>query len=241
VNTTENNKYIYPLTPGARGKFVIAKSDPNNTPLGRAKLEALYGAGNVIVVPDSQFLSYVGSDLDLVSLYASENFSPLSVATGSGGNSGVTPAAGPVNIGLPAPTNLKLGSSQTVSGTNGTNTISIPVFFNTVTGADGYEITYTSNNTYSTANITGVSTSGSGSGLISVSWNALSSASNYTFTVTNVSNNQYSSVLVTPTFGSSVVSSSMSVPTGYSYTATITPYNSNGYAGTAYTTTQIAA
>jgi len=240
VDTTENNKYIYPLTPQSRGQFVIAQSDPNNTPLGLAKLKALYGPGNVIVVPDSQFLKYVGSNLDLISTYTSEEFTPLSVATNTNSDSsGVTLPTGPVKIGLPAPTGLTLGKPQTSPGTNGTNTITIPVFFNPVAGASGYEVTYSSAPIVSSAAVTGVVTSGSTSGNIVVSWNAIPNATNYTFTATNTSSNQYTSVLVVPASGATTVSESMSVPTG-NYTVTITPYNSSGYAGTSYTTTTIS-
>jgi hypothetical protein len=238
VDTTDNNKYIYPLTPQSRGKFVIADTDPNNTKLGIAKLEALYGAGNVVVVPHSEFLSYVNADLDLISTYSSENFNPLSVSTNNA-PSVQSPSIVGGNISLTPPTNLSLGQYQLVSGTAGTNTISIPVLFNTVAGADGYEITYSTVTTTSNDKVTNVTTSGSTSGNIVVSWNAISSATNYVFTATNIANNQFSNALVTPTSGSTTVTESMTVPTGV-YQVTITPYNAQGLAGTSVTTGNIS-
>jgi len=238
VDVTDNNKYIYPLTPQSRGKFVIADTDPNNTPLGRAKLEALYGAGNVVVVPHKEFLSYVGTDLDLISLYSSENFNPLSVST-TNTPSVQTPSIVGGNITLTPPTNLSLGQYQLVAGTAGTNTISIPVLFNTVAGADGYEITYSTVTTSSTGAVTNVVTTASTAGNIVVSWNAISNATNYVFTATNIANNQFSNALVTPSSGATTVTESMTVPTGV-YQVTITPYNAQGLAGTSYITGNIS-
>lgn len=237
VDTTDNNKYVYPLTAQSRGKFVIADTDPNNTPLNLIKLQALYGLGNVVVVPQAEYFKYIGSNLDLMSLYSSEGFDPLSIATSSSNT--VAPIKQSSSITLIPPTNLTIGKPITVPGQNGTNTVSVPVFFDPVAGVDGYEITYSSTSTAQSLQVTGVVTSSSTSGHIVVSWNTIANATNYTFTATNMSNQQQTSVLVTPDQNAVTLTQSMSVPSG-TYQVSITPYNSSGLAGITYITGNIA-
>jgi len=241
ANPTSNNNYINPLTPEQRGKFYIAQSDPNNTPIGLAKLAALYGVGNVIVVPDQELLKYVGTDL--LSIYSNENFDPLAVANSSydsslsSGVNATAPVSG--SITLPPPTNLKIDSSKVVTGSGGTNTVSVTVSFDTVAGADSYAIYAILPQAPTTSSVSNVVTSASGSGAIIVTWDAISNASNYVMTATNQSTNASTSIVVTPDSGATRVTGSISGAPSGTYKVYITPYNSNGYAGTMYTSGNI--
>jgi hypothetical protein len=232
---TDNNNYINPLAPAQRGKFYIGKSDPNNTAIGLAKLGALFGAGNVIVVDDQELLKYLSTDL--LSLYSAEGFDPLALSSTDSSTSGITnQISGTVT--LTPPTNLKIGTSK-LNTASGSNTISVTVLFNPVPGADFYEIKYVASQAKSTLPVTNVVTSDSTSGNIVVAWDAIANATNYVMAATNQSTNASSSELIVPTSGDTRVSGSFTnVPHG-TYKVTITPYNQDGLAGAVFTTGNI--
>jgi hypothetical protein len=234
---TDNNTYVYPLIVPQKGQFVMAKSDPNNTPINKAKLEALYGKGNVVVVDDKDYLQYVGSDINLLSLLASEKFDPLSVANNTTPSSSVTPDMLPAgSVALPPPRNLKLGTPKTVAGTGGTNTVSIQVFFDSVSGANiKYEAKALPSQEPPSTSVVSNVVNTSSSHTLAFAWDVIANATNYVMVATNQSTKKTNSLFVIPNSGDTRLSGTIAGVASGNYVITITPYNSNGIAGVAYT------
>jgi hypothetical protein len=224
--TNQDSSYNYSLTTQARGKIYIGQSDPRNTALGRAKLSAKYGVGNVIVVPDAQLSQNVGSGNTLQS-YSQESFS-LVVDT-------APPPTKPVKIGLNPPTNLKVIDSTvfSIAKSDGNLDMGIPISFDEISGVqyEAYVVQATPSQTPQAVTISPNPPTHSLRN-ISVSWNKVSNASNYVLSSTNGSQVVYATAPIIGNSGTITIPASFSAG---SYTVTVTPYNSNGYAGPATT------
>lgn len=219
------NSHSYQLTTPQRGYIYISKSDPRNTILGIAKLEARYGKGNVKVVEDSLLLQMEGS-IGVLEQFTKESNTPIVlIGDGSLGSLASTSQV----IALDPPTNLLVLNAIPKVDATGNVSMDITVSFNDVPGASSYE-TIVSQTTPSSglqaASITNVT---SGIGLITVTWAIIANASNYVLTAQSGSN-IYSAAAP---FDSTVTTGSINVPTGQTYTVYVTPYNSMGIAGPA--------
>ena len=231
MTVPENAHIVYPLTARSRGRKIITQSDKRNTKLGRARLAAQVGEGNVIVIPDYAVGAVTGS---VLAQYSQENFNPLSftnastpVSTVFGGNT--TTVAGPQA--------LSVLNTATVAGANGNATVNVTVGFTDVSGATSYDFAFVpSTPSLSTQSITGlVATSTAGTKIINATWNIMSNASSYTLQATANG---------VTTFGTNPViigSGSITVPSAGTYTVTITPYNTLGLAGIPGVTTVVVA
>lgn len=74
---TPNNQAILNLAVQGKSLYVMSEDDPNNKdPIARRKLAALYGEGNIVVLPRTEFLKYLGGE-DIISILASESRDPL--------------------------------------------------------------------------------------------------------------------------------------------------------------------
>lgn len=222
------NNYNYPLTTGQRGKIYIAESDPRNTVLGRAKLAARYGQGNVIVVPDFELVRLEGAT-GSIEEYSLESSSPIVVYNG-GNSTDLPPAPTGGIISMNPPTNLVVSNYSAKTSADGSVSMDITISFDDVVGAASYE-TYVSSTTPSFVNQpVSISSTSVSLKTITVNWVTIANANNYVLSAT-LDNATYVYATAPLTGGTGTVT----VPTGGSWTVLVKPYNSQGIAGTAAT------
>ena len=223
-----DNNYNYPLTTGQRGKIYISQSDPRNTVLGRARLAARYGQGNVIVVPDYELIGLEGA-VGSIEEYSLESSSPI-VIFNAGTTTDLPPAPAGGIISMNPPTNLVVSNYSAKNSADGSVSMDITISFDDVVGADSYE-TYVSSTTPSFVNQpVSISSTSVSLKTITVSWVTIANANNYVFSAT-LDNATYVYATAPLTGGTGTVT----VPTGGSWIVSVKPYNSQGIAGTAAT------
>ena len=126
---TKNNDVVYPLLVLRQGKMYFAKNDPNlqgsQGPIQVALYEAARGAGNVITVDNKDIYKYQGSSLSS-NIVSQEYIYP---------DIFVVPSTNDLNIVLVPPVNVKVVSEIIVD-----NFITAKIQFDSVVGADGYEV-----------------------------------------------------------------------------------------------------
>lgn len=217
------SNYNYPLTTGQRGKIYISKSDPRNTTIGKAKLSARYGEGNVIVVPDWELLRLEGAT-GAIEQYTSESSSPIILF--NLGITGTPPSTG-IPIGLNPPTNLSVLNAIPQTAADGTVTMEITVQFDDIKGAQYESYVVTTNPSFSNQAVV-ISSSTVVGRTISVNWQLIPNANNYVLSAsTDGINYSYANA----PYDEFSTSGTINVLSAGSYTVTVTPYNSEGYAG----------
>ena len=223
-----DNNYNYPLTTGQRGKIYISQSDPRNTVLGRARLAARYGQGNVIVVPDYELIGLEGA-VGSIEEYSLESSSPI-VIFNAGTTTDLPPAPAGGIISMNPPTNLVVSNYSAKTSADGSVSMDITISFDDVVGADSYE-TYVSSTTPSFVNQpVSISSTSVSLKTITVNWVTIANANNYVLSAT-LDNATYVYATAPLTGGTGTVT----VPTGGSWTVLVKPYNSQGIAGPAAT------
>lgn len=223
-----DNNYNYPLTTGQRGKIYISQSDPRNTVLGRARLAARYGQGNVIVVPDYELIGLEGA-VGSIEEYSLESSSPI-VIFNAGTTTDLPPAPAGGIISMNPPTNLVVSNYSAKTSADGSVSMDITISFDDVVGAASYE-TYVSSTTPSFVNQpVSISSTSVSLKTITVNWVTIANANNYVLSAT-LDNATYVYATAPLTGGTGTVT----VPTGGSWIVLVKPYNSQGIAGTAAT------
>jgi hypothetical protein len=232
-NNTAN--YNYSLSTQQRGKIYITQSDPRNTAIGRARLSAKYGEGNVIVIPDELLTQILGAAGSALESYSQESYSLI----GGGATGDLTTATPQASNGLyniNPPTNVGVDSTNITSITNadGTISISIPVVYDSLSSYT-YEVTTVSTGVSSNLQVpNNIQITSGTSRNIAVTWATVSNANNYVIyaTLNGSTTPTYAAAPVSTTNGTIVVT------TPGNYTVTVVPYNSNGIAGSAGTSNQ---
>lgn len=222
--TDQGNTYIYSLSTQQRGKILILKTDQRWTDLAKRQiLYAKYGEGNVIAVNESDLASLEG--LSVISKYSQEGFNPNYQGFVGGTESIVFGT-----ITLNPPTNLTILNTAAAIAGDGSSVTNVTVQFDDVLGATEYEIDYVSSITsplpQAVTNLFAPNPT-SGSKVINVTWSTISNASNYVIKATSGGSTLYATAPVTTGSGS------ITVPSVGTYTITVTPYNTQGIAGTA--------
>jgi hypothetical protein len=236
VNRTDNNTYNRSIATASRGKWVMAQSDPNNlNPIARAKIEALVGPGNVIVLPDSEFIKYIEQGDPLTSLQ-SETSTPLGYLNSDGGSS----VEIPTDVKLPPPTNLKVIGTPKPTTSGGVTTLSINVQFEKIVGNNVKYTTTVIKPTYPLPlqvlnyNVT-VSYP-----QVRVDFDTVNDATSYVLTITNTSTKAFESIPVVPATLSAATAYGIfrNVPHG-TYKITITPYSPDYVSGQPNTLSEV--
>jgi hypothetical protein len=240
---TPNNSHIYSLVTQARGKFVMAANDPNNRdPIRRAKIEALYGKGNILVVSVSDFLQLAGNP-DLLKKYSIEGFSPLTTVTD---NSQTIPTdVGGANVTLYPPSNISLIGTGKYHVLNNEAVVDQDISFYaspSSSNAADYEVIFISPTTTLVFPVSNFTATKSANGIISFSFDTLSDAINYIVTAADSTTGKaVSEVLVNPAGGATSATGVITVPTGKTYTVYATAYNAYGLAGNPSSTINVGA
>jgi hypothetical protein len=236
----QNNSHLHSLTAQSRGKWVMAQSDPNNRdPIRRAKIEALVGKGNVIVLPDSEFLK-ISSNPDLLKKYTNEGIDPL-VITNDVYEVGSATILGGDLTQVP-PSNITV-VKETKGSLNGQAITNVDISFYGVSGildpAD-YEVAYipvTNSLLFSVPNFT--ATAGS-HGIINISFDTLPDANNYVVSAfTYPAGGLKLEKLLQPTYGTTNYSDQIGPLAAGQYSVYVKPYNDTGLAGTASATIRV--
>ena len=229
--SAENN-YSYNLTTPQRGKIYIAQSDPRNNVLGLSRLEARYGKGNVLVVPDYMLSKFEGA-AGAIEAFTQESNSPL-VLLNSGTLVGKVLSTGTNKVGLNPPVNLQVLSYTPKVDAAGGVTMDITISFDDVAGATGYEVVVSPTLPSSGLQPVVISNTSVAAGKITVTWQKISNVNNYVLTAKS-GINIYSAAAP---FDANTTTGSISVPSGI-YSVYVTPYNSQGIAGPAGTVNNV--
>jgi hypothetical protein len=224
---TQNADVVYELTGRSRGSVLITSTDPKNTKIGKAKLAAKYGAGNVIVIKDYELAQ--ASGLPGLQQYTLESYTPAFSLSTLGGN--INGASGGI-ITMNPPLNLSVVSYTPVTDAQGNVTYDVVITFDDVVGASSYEAKWVTSVVPSTSAVTNVTATG-GTGSISVSWSQITGASNYILQATGSTGIIMYATAPVPAIPDVTVNSGViSLPAGTYTAVTVTPYDSTGIAGT---------
>lgn len=217
-----------------KGKIVLSKIHPKTSDKSYiALLEAVAGAGNVVILEHEDYVKYLGAG-DLLTVYHSEKVDPLSQNIDNGGDiSTLTPA----NIVFPAPTNLKVISRKIDQATG---KMTVTVQFNAVDTHNSQgqgKVTYnTSSQTplqqsqAPFASITNIKVTAHYP-TIAVTFNTIPDAVNYVGTITKTDTKQTASAISTPAQAANTGSMTFTgVPHG-TYNFSVSAYNNLGITG----------
>lgn len=224
---TQSNQAILSLAVQGKNIYVMSEDDPNNRdPVAKRKLAALYGEGNIVVLPRNQFLRYLGGE-DIISILSSEFKDPLSNYS-EGGDTGVE------NTGLmtlPPPINAKYVK---VSNRDDNGNVTVTFSVQGVKAIKGNTVTYHAKIIDSVQKPNGTITQVTATGsypLISISFDTIPDADKYLVKVINKSDSKFSAKVHTPFEGQSRTTYVFSnVPHG-TYNISVIPYNPDGISG----------
>ncbi len=221
--------FNYSLGTQKSGTLHILSTDDKWTNLAKRRiLFAKYGEGNVIPIDLKNLTASSGVAPTNLSTFQSESSTPLTnldtISTGK--------------INLQNPKNLKVLNVASAFDSTGNAVLNVTVQFDAVPGATDYEVDYISSNLFPAfQTITGLSVTPmtSGQRTINATWNVISNADHYDLIAT-----QGSTVIQAPTrfiIGAGTVTV---VGVG-TYTVSVTPYNTQGFAGASASTTVVVS
>jgi hypothetical protein len=230
ADKTQSNQAILSLAVQGKNIYVMSEDDPNNRdPIAKRKLAALYGEGNIVVLPRSQFLRYLGGE-DIISILASEFKDPLSNYS-EGGDTGVENTG---LITLPPPINAKFVK---VSNRDDNGKVTVTFSVEGIKTIKGNPVTYHAKIIDAPqkpkSRITQI-TSVAAYPLVNISFDTVADADRYLVKLisnTDSSGKTFSAKVHTPFEGQSRTTYVFTnVPRG-TYKISVTPYNSSGISG----------
>lgn len=207
----------------------MSEDDPNNRdPIARKKLAALYGEGNIVVLPRSQFLRYQGGE-DIISILSSELKDP--VGDFNDGKSGNFPSPGKTIV--PPPANIQV-VGVTKRDQNGMVTVKVKV--EGIKSYNGSAVSYVGavlpaiqKPTSKIAKITVVATYP----IINLTFDTVPDANKYLIKlIKKINPSEVSSKVHYPAVNAGRTSYSITgVPKNIIFWVSVTPYNEDGISG----------